>query len=208
MILMPFQNQMSGQRNVVIIGQSGVGKSSLINMLCPRANAPTSNDATGCTRIEREYECYLGQQQSCQVHDTIGLEEGFWGFLWAPKAEKRLKTYLRTTEVHLLVYCMPGRRGCLKKSHGRNYKKLKSAAGNNVRVVVVVTGLEDFNYPLESWWSRNDKELQNLGIPRTAGHACITALPKAELQSEKRVLYDKSCEDVKTLIRKYLPRNI
>jgi predicted GTPase len=196
---------MSGKRNVVIIGQSGVGKSSLINMLCPKANARTSNDTTGCTKIEKEYECYLGQQQSCQVHDTIGLEEGRWGFLPDKQAQKRLKTYLKTKEVHLLVYCMPGIRGSLKKSHGRNYKKFKSAVGDNVRVVVVVTCLENFEGPLESWWSRNEKELHNLGIPKTAGHACITALPKAELEREKRVLYDQSCEDVKTLIRNNLP---
>ncbi|KAG2346172.1 hypothetical protein BDR05DRAFT_67400 [Suillus weaverae] len=197
---------MSRNRNVVIIGQSGVGKSSIINMLCSWVNAPTSNDTFVCTRIEQEYECDLGQQQSCLIHDTIGLEEGRWGFLPDKRAQKRLKTYLRTKEPQLLVYCMPGNRGCLKKSHGRNYKKFRSAVGNNVRVVVVVTGLEDFEGPLESWWSNNERELQNLGIPINARHACITALPRAELERDKRFLYDRSCEDVKTLIRNNLPR--
>ncbi|KIK39043.1 hypothetical protein CY34DRAFT_808753 [Suillus luteus UH-Slu-Lm8-n1] len=191
--------------NVVIIGQSGVGKSSLVNMLCPGGNAYASNDATGCTAVEREYTCYLGKQQSCQVHDTIGLEEERWGFLPDMRAQKRLKKYLKAIELNLLVYCMSGMRGSLKRSHGRNYKKFKSVVGNNVPVVVVVTGLENFEGPLENWWLRNERELQNIGIPKTVGHACITALPKAVLESEKRVLYDKSCEDVKTLIRNNLP---
>ncbi|KAG2090084.1 hypothetical protein BD769DRAFT_1371753 [Suillus cothurnatus] len=197
---------MSTKRNVIIIGQSGAGKSSLINMLCPGANALFSLDTFGCTQVEKEYECDLGKGQSCQVHDTIGLEEGRWGFLPDKKAQKRLKTYLRTKEPHLVVYCMPGRRGCLKKSHGRNYKKFKSVVSNDVRVVVVVTGLENFDGPLEDWWSKNERELQNLGIPKTAGHACITALPRAELESKRRHLYDKSCEDVRTLITNYLPK--
>ncbi|KAG1824751.1 P-loop containing nucleoside triphosphate hydrolase protein, partial [Suillus subaureus] len=143
--------------NVIIIGQSGVGKSSLINMLCPGAKADTSNDTTGCTQTETEYRCDLGGQ-SCQVHDTIGLEEGRWGFLPDKKAQKRLKTYLKTNEPHLVVYCMPGRRSCVKKSHGRNYKKFKSVVRNDVPVVVVVTGLENFEgQNMEDWWSQNEK---------------------------------------------------
>ncbi|KAG2066602.1 hypothetical protein BDR04DRAFT_1106401 [Suillus decipiens] len=175
-------------------------------MLCPEANADTSNDTTGCTKEEKEYTCDLGGYQSCQVHDTIGLEEGRWGLLPDKKAQKRLKKYLKTTQpLHLLVYCMPGRRGCLRKSHGRNYKKFTSAVGPNVRVVVVVTGLEDFEGPLESWWLKNERELQNLGIPKTVGHVCITTLPKAELTIRKKEhLHEKSCKDVKTLIRSNL----
>ncbi|KAG2086407.1 hypothetical protein BD769DRAFT_1393731, partial [Suillus cothurnatus] len=56
MILIPFQSDTS--KNVVIIGQSGAGKSSLINMICPGANAPTSNDTFG---VEKGYTCNLGR---------------------------------------------------------------------------------------------------------------------------------------------------
>ncbi|KAG1897807.1 P-loop containing nucleoside triphosphate hydrolase protein [Suillus fuscotomentosus] len=195
-------------KNVIIIGQSGVGKSSLINMICHRANAPTSNDTTGCTREEKGYTCNLGGQLSCQVHDTIGLEEGFWGFLFAPKAEKRLKTYLKDSRKpwHLMVYCIPGNRG-LKKSHARNFKKFKSVADKlGVPVVVVVTHLEDFGGSLKNWWLENLDTLKNLGIPDTTKHACVTALPKEELDKyyKKGQLYDDSCRDVKNLIRSIL----
>ncbi|KAG1744921.1 P-loop containing nucleoside triphosphate hydrolase protein [Suillus paluster] len=152
----------STSKNVIIIGQSGVGKSSLINMLCPEACATTSNDTMGCTKKEQEYTCNLGAQQ-CTIHDTIGLEEGRWGFLPDREAQKRLKAYLKTKEPHLLVYCMPGIRGSLKKSQGRNYKKFKSAVGN-VPIVVVVTNLEGFEAPLGNWWSENRNELQKLEV--------------------------------------------
>lgn len=168
----------TGIRNVIIIGHSGVGKSSLINMLCPGASADTSNDTVGCTKEEIEYRCDLGAHQSCQLHDTIGLEEGFWGFLWAPKAEKQLKKYLNKINPDLLVYCMPGMRNNLKKSHGRNFNKFKSVVGKKkVPVVVVVTCLEASEHP-ENWWSENREILRKLDIPESTGHACVTTLPE------------------------------
>ncbi|KAG1824094.1 P-loop containing nucleoside triphosphate hydrolase protein [Suillus variegatus] len=143
-------------KNVAIIGESGVGKSSLINMICHGANAPTSNDRTGCTKEGKEYPCNLGGQLSCQVHDTIGLEEGRWGFFPDKKSQKKLKTYLKDSRGpwHFVVYCIPGGRGHLKKSHGKNYEKVKSMM-DSVPLVVVVTHLEDFKDPLDRWWSDN-----------------------------------------------------
>lgn len=191
MILICFQSRTL--RNVVIIGKSGVGKSSLINMLCPGAFAATSNDYTSCTVVERKYTCYLGERQYCTVHDTIGLEEeGSLGFLWASKSEKRLKSYLKKSKPQLMVYCMPGTRGSLKKSHGRNFNKFKSVVGE-VPIVVVVTNLEDYMHP-EGWWSANLNILRHLGIPESTKHACVTTLPEESL-------YDSSREAVKALIK-------
>lgn len=180
-------------RNVVIIGHSGVGKSPLINMLHPAACADTSNDTIGCTKAEQEYgPCYIGNR-SYQLHDTIGLEEGKWGFLWAPKAEKRLCEYLKSVgNPRLLVFCMTGARGD-KKSLGRIYKKFKSAVGGNV--VVVVTKLENSRGPLENWWNNpgNQSILGKIGIPSSVEHACITMIPEDDR-------YNTSCEAVKALI--------
>ncbi|KAG1889655.1 P-loop containing nucleoside triphosphate hydrolase protein [Suillus fuscotomentosus] len=196
-------------RNVVIIGHSGVGKSSLINMLCPSADAPVSNDVFGCTTTERAYLCDLGRQQSCMVHDTIGLEEGSWGFLWAPKAERRLKSYLKKSKPHLVVYCMPGVRRYLKKSYGRSFNKFKSMAGK-VPIVVVVNHLEDSRHS-EDWWSANLDVLRKIGIPESTQHACVTTLPEVDFMyeiygSSKRGIYDSSREAVKALIMNNLPQ--
>ncbi|KAG1724277.1 hypothetical protein EDB19DRAFT_318410 [Suillus lakei] len=191
-------------RNVVIIGQLGVGKSSLINMLCPSANAATANDISGCTMVEQKYTCDLGERQCCTVHDTVGLEEGFWGFIWAPKTEKRLKSYLEKNRPHLMVYCIPGTRGSLNKFHGRNFNKFKSVVGK-VPIVVVVTNLERSRNPGD-WWSANLDILRTLGIPEFTEHACVTTLPKAYLGPKERGLYDSSREAVKALIRNNLPR--
>ncbi|KIK34205.1 hypothetical protein CY34DRAFT_655346 [Suillus luteus UH-Slu-Lm8-n1] len=190
--------------NVVIFGHSGAGKSSLINMLCPGANADTSNDTSGCTKEEHEYECVLGPQQSCQLHDTIGLEEGFWGFLWAPKAEKQLKKYLKKIKPHLLVYCMPGTRNGLKKSHGRNFNKFKSMVGSRVRVVVVVTHVdsENFDNPEDWWTSASLNVLRKFDIPESTRHVCVSTLPKVDVDPG---VHETSREAVIALIRNNLP---
>lgn len=169
-------------------------------MLCPEANARTSNDTTGCTKKEHQYTCSLGEQQSCQVHDTIGLEEGFWGFLWAPKAEKQLKTYLKKINPHLLVYCMPGVGSNPKKSYGRSFNKFNSVVGSRVPVVVVITNLEDFGNP-EDWWSANLSALKKLDIPESTGHACVSTLPAHYSNPH---LYRTSREAVRALIRNNL----
>jgi hypothetical protein len=173
-------------------------------MLFPGANARTSNDTTGCTEVEHEYgPCYLGQKQSCQLHDTIGLEEAFFGFLWAPKAEKRLKKYLKTINPHLLVYCIPGVGSNLKKSYGRNFNKFKSVVGSRVPIVVVVTNLEnhDSGNP-GGWWSANLNVLRRLDIPESTRHACVSTLPEVDIGPH---LYQTSREAVRALIRNNLP---
>ncbi|KAG1864926.1 hypothetical protein DFJ58DRAFT_771611 [Suillus subalutaceus] len=190
-------------RNVVIIGHSGVGKSSLINMLYPKASALTSDDLNGCTTAEETYgPCDIGEQQYCQLHDTVGLEEGFWGFFSALIAKRRLKKYLKTIDPHLLVYCMPGVRSSLKKSHGHNFNRFKSAVGNRVPIVVVVTKLEDSGNPGD-WWLANLDMLRKLNIPESTKHACVTTLPEVHLRPGLG-LYHTSREAVKALIRNNL----
>jgi GTP-binding protein EngB required for normal cell division len=185
-------------KNVIIIGQSGAGKSSLINMLCPHAEACVGNDAIGCTSKEQVYQCDLGTGPGqvalrCMVHDTIGLEEGRWGFLPAPKANKRLKAYLKgymqKKELDLVVYCMSGQRVCKKKSQGQNYKSFKSVVGK-VPMVLVVTKLGSGGS--QNWWSKNSTEFEKLGMG-SEGYACVT-------DDSNRQPYDKSYQAVATLI--------
>ncbi|KAG2113427.1 uncharacterized protein F5147DRAFT_680853 [Suillus discolor] len=194
-------------KNVAIIGQTGAGISSLVNMLCPDANAPTSPNATRCTKEGKEYLWILEDECSCQVHDTVGLgEPGRWhfsfkSFKFVRKPDTwqlKLEEYLKKKDLDLLIYCIPGDRGLLKKSHGQNYGKVKSMMGS-VPLVVVVTHLEKFKDPLDGWWSTNLSILRNVGIPETTKHACVTTLPKKDLENGD--LYDNSREGLETLIR-------
>ncbi|OJA08457.1 hypothetical protein AZE42_05054 [Rhizopogon vesiculosus] len=184
-------------KNVIIIGHSGMGKSSLINMLrhplSPHDTpAYCDNNAVGCTKEETSYECNLpgpnGQSYKVMVHDTVGLEEGTWGFLPAPKANKRLKEYLKPyvkeKRLHLLLYCMSGQRGNQNKAQAKNYNKFKKVVGD-VPVVLVITKLDPPNYTpttsafLEDWWRdpNNQSVLKKLGM-ESADHICVISLPR------------------------------
>ena len=63
--------------NIIIFGETGVGKSSLVNMLvsegAPRANV--SSQALGCTFASLPYLIKLSEQEY-RIWDTAGLNEG------------------------------------------------------------------------------------------------------------------------------------
>ncbi|OJA15606.1 hypothetical protein AZE42_12532, partial [Rhizopogon vesiculosus] len=204
-------------KNVIIIGHSGMGKSSLINMLrhplsVGDSPARCSNDTVGCTREEKAYECNLprpnGQPYKVMVHDTVGLEEERWGFLPASAAKKRLKKYLKSyvkeNKLHLLLYCMSGQRGGQKKAQAKNYKEFKSVVGN-VPVVLVITKLDLLNYTtgsafLDDWWSSkgNQRVLQELGM-ESADHICVISFPK---DNSNGTIFDDCqarCSDIQML---------
>jgi GTP-binding protein EngB required for normal cell division len=197
-----FQSQGQELKNVVIIGHSGAAKSSLINMLCPDANARVGGDAVGCTVEERTYTCRLESGQQYNVHDTVGLEEPTFALFPAPKANKMLKEYLkpymRREELHLLIYCMPGERIGMKQSQQKNYNNFKRFVGR-VPVVLVVTKLDD---GLEDWWARNQSILQKFGM-ESEEHACVTTLPRDNYNGR---LYDASRRAVETLISRKIFR--
>lgn len=116
----------AGGRNVVIFGETGVGKSSIINTIAQKELAKTSNDAPGCTSSSERYPVEISSQRFVLL-DTAGLNEGNEGTVPAAKAEKQLKSLLRelmssgSDGIGLLVYCAqhfcPSRpRSCLQ--HG------------------------------------------------------------------------------------------
>ena len=51
-------------RNIIVFGQTGVGKSSIINMLQGEAVATTSDGAYGCTAKSAYHEVTLGSRRS------------------------------------------------------------------------------------------------------------------------------------------------
>ncbi|KAF9231201.1 hypothetical protein BU15DRAFT_11629, partial [Melanogaster broomeanus] len=75
-------------RNIVIFGDSGVGKSSIINMLTG------SSSAIGPTFESSNYMIPINDE-TFSVWDTTGLDEGTHGRVLAEVAEKNLTKLLR-----------------------------------------------------------------------------------------------------------------
>ncbi|KAG1778922.1 hypothetical protein EV702DRAFT_144856 [Suillus placidus] len=182
---LPSQASMSKQirpleRNIVIFGDSGSGKSSVINAIAQTQLAKTSSSATGCTFAYQRYRVEISGQ-TYVLFDTAGLNEGTAGTVPAAKADENLKSLLhelmspRSDGIGLLVYCVRSTRA--RRALIRNYNIFYSAiCRKKVPIVVVVTGLE--NEPdMESWWSANGKEFKSRGM-HFEDHACVTTLRK------------------------------
>jgi small GTP-binding protein len=181
-----FFYQTTKPRNVVIFGDSGVGKSSLINMLAGRGVAKTSNSAIGCTSQNTLYTIEINGEK-VNVWDTPGLDEGTWGRILPKTAEKELTKLLRWLRradgIHLLVYCIRGR--SVRKELARNYVIFYSAiCRKKVPIVAVVTGLENQRPSMDDWWTTGEKELTKYKMIFD-DHACVTTIGKDQIEGPR-----------------------
>jgi GTP-binding protein EngB required for normal cell division len=199
----------SSTRNIVVFGESGVGKSSLINQIVGRSIAATSSGAKGCTFHHKKYELQVEDTQYA-IWDTAGLDEGTYGTVPAEIAEEHLKLLLRdltrANGIHLLVYCVRATR--LRKTLLNNYNLFYSAiCRKKVPIVAVVTGLENYEEEMADWWISNETEFAMLKM-HFDGHACVTTLNADKVNSP--ILKQRchaSREAVLSLIANACPRD-
>ncbi|OAX34718.1 hypothetical protein K503DRAFT_671809, partial [Rhizopogon vinicolor AM-OR11-026] len=173
-------------RNVVVCGEVGAGKSSLINLIMGSNVAITAAGTAGCTSRYTPYDVMIGEQ-CFKLWDTAGLYEGSEGVVPAATARKNLTAFLRGLDqaegVHLLIYCVRGARARAVGALLTNYKIFPSVISDGkVPIVIVVTCLEDVRPQMEDWWNRNKNELAQLGI-QFSGHACVTTLKDDPMES-------------------------
>ncbi|KIJ68049.1 hypothetical protein HYDPIDRAFT_25496 [Hydnomerulius pinastri MD-312] len=166
------------QCNVIIFGETGAGKSSVINLIAGSKVAATSPDAAACTLSSKAYTVVLESNRPYHIWDTVGLNEAGLDhnqyLLSIEQAYKLIKELERSGGVHLLLLCMRG--GRITNTVQQNYKLFSRILCNgNVPLAVVVTHLE--NEPsMENWWTANERTFSSYGISNVR-HACITATP-------------------------------
>ncbi|KAG2131411.1 P-loop containing nucleoside triphosphate hydrolase protein [Suillus bovinus] len=189
--------------NIVIFGETGAGKSSLVNLITRTQSAPTSSDAMGCTTKTTVYEHDIVLQNkilNIKLFDTAGLDEGSEGTVPDKEAQKVLKKLLQTLMeqdgIHLLMYCVQGTRESLALR--RNYMSLYSKVKEKVPIVIVVTRLENQEPDMEEWWRKNQQSISNLKMT-FAGHACVTTITidkgdSDELRQRSKQSYHTLCE--------------
>ncbi|KAG6374011.1 hypothetical protein JVT61DRAFT_4646 [Boletus reticuloceps] len=181
---------MEATRNIVLFGECGVGKSSIINAIVGQSVAKTSNDVLGCTDENASYSVTLRLDTEIKINlwDTIGLDEGTAGRIPADQAKQRLKLFLqRRIEapegVDLLLYCIRGASGMkrlpLKRGHWDKYQFVfEEVCKKRVPIALIVTHLESYDPGgvMDAWWDHNEEKISEFGFQFCA-HACITILP-------------------------------
>ncbi|KIJ67575.1 hypothetical protein HYDPIDRAFT_49158, partial [Hydnomerulius pinastri MD-312] len=174
--------------NVVLFGETGVGKSSVVNLMKGETVADVSADVEACTTESTRYDITLDSIEY-RVWDTMGLKEPQVGSnLKEPRSNSEdhlavtqaydLIRHLKSSDgIHLLVYCIDGHKDIPVSSTSpirRHYKFIREGlCGSNVPLVLVITHL-DSDQEREQWWKRNQEHFEGLGV-RFVGHACISA---------------------------------
>ncbi|TFK67395.1 hypothetical protein BDN72DRAFT_770781 [Pluteus cervinus] len=187
--------------NIIIFGETGTGKSSVVNMLSDSKLAEESSAAKGCTFESKKYTVTI-RGQPYNLWDTAGLNEGEGGTVSHRQAIIKLYELLRslTDGVNLLMFVMRGPR--IKEATKQNWRLFKEIiCSNRVPAVIVITGLENEEV-LDDWWVRNRAEFDRREIC-PAGQACIVAI-KGKLKGDRHLFqydYDESKKKVESLIR-------
>ena len=161
----------------MIFGETGVGKSSLINLIANEKIAETSSNAVGCTLDYKRYSLKI-EDQHFAIWDTAGLDEGTQGTVPAEKAEAYLKQLLhdlaKASSVDLLIYCVRGTR--VRSALLANYHLFYSAiCRKKVPIAIVITGLENQEGNMDTWWLQNEKHFSALRM-HFSSYACVTTL--------------------------------
>ncbi|KAF9219587.1 hypothetical protein BS17DRAFT_384243 [Gyrodon lividus] len=162
--------------NVILFGETGVGKSAVVNLLCGCSVARISTDVDGCTLASSAFALSLHSKFVC-VYDTVGLGQPTGGLPAVEEAYKLVRSLSKAGGIHLLVFCL--RAGRITASEKRNYDLFVNIlCRRKVPVVLVFTGLER-EIRMEDWWERNVSAIRQYGI-HSIGHACVTTVRDEE----------------------------
>jgi predicted GTPase len=180
--------------NIVLFGQAGAGKSSLVNLMAGETVAKTSGNLKSCTLKSQTHPIKFDNKYY-NVFDTVGLEEpqlGVQQYLeTVENAYKLIQNLEEQGGIDLLLFCM--RAGRLTATLQSNYRLFHEfLCDKKVPIVVVITYLENEAGEMDNWWKNNKDVFDRLGID-VAGHACITAI---------RGNYPERYEESRSTIRK------
>ncbi|KAG2351853.1 P-loop containing nucleoside triphosphate hydrolase protein [Suillus spraguei] len=162
--------------NIVIFGEAGTGKSSLVNLIARKDVAVTSSDAKGCTTAVIQHETWIQNETlKVKLFDTPGLDECHRAEVPDKKARIILKelvqSLVKQSDIHLIIYCVQGKRTI--RALCSNYEFIRSQVKWKVPIVLVVTSLESYEPDMEEWWRLNESTISKHGMT-FAGHACVT----------------------------------
>ncbi|KAI6108866.1 hypothetical protein EV401DRAFT_403196 [Pisolithus croceorrhizus] len=186
------------QHVVVVVGRTGVGVSSLVNLLAGYPVSQKSPDAKQRTRRVQEHPNISVRERYVYVCEI----PGFGGDIKVK--DNTLINYVQSLHAHrgidLVLYCMRPMKETLMP---QTFKQLQQNL-HGVPFVAVVTGLEHYPGTMEQWWSMNESRIKAHEMT-FEDHVCVTTLPEAEIayNDTLRKRRDKSGSDVETLVYKY-----
>ena len=157
-------NKQNGStKHVALVGVTGVGKSTIVNVLAGSNRANVTNDATPCTARPGRYDIEE-EGVSYTLWDTRGLNEAteqeatgpivrFLRLLRVvPDADHELRKFLRgkNPKIHLILFCIEAEK-IRVEAQWKNYDKIYvKFCKRKIKVAVVVTRM-DWNTRDTDW---------------------------------------------------------
>lgn len=177
--------------HAILFGESGVGKSSVINLVLGENVTDVSGGVKSCTMDSCSYKIDTGRHKFL-VWDTVGfngmhIEHSVCGQAME-NAVRLIRDLHKQGGVDLLVFCK--KEGRLLESELNIFRLFREfLCEGQIPVAFVITHLE-FQNPMEKWWGENERDLLkacNLRTDAVAGHACITARASEDPDDQKHL---------------------
>ena len=181
-------------RRVLVVGSTGVGKSSLINLLLGTNEIEVSDGAVGCTFECKDHQI-THKDTSYVVSDTVGLNEHDKGKVPHYDAVKKLMIFMQThmTGFNLLIFVM--RKGRITDEFQKNYQLFYELIfTERVSCILYVSQCEECS-PMNEWIMReaNAAEFQNYKFKEII---CGTTMNNAELKSKRQETNDQLWQSI------------
>ncbi|KIJ67528.1 hypothetical protein HYDPIDRAFT_108359 [Hydnomerulius pinastri MD-312] len=160
-------------QNVLVVGETGSGRSSVINLICGQDVAQVSASLSSCTTYSKCYPCTL-DNANFRIYDTVGFnathgeaQPGKQGTNGQTKAPT-----LGRGRIDLVLFCMRGDQ--ISTALGEHYRLAALRATGNIAIVVTHLEAEP---RMNDWPSKHSKVLESLYSQRRAiGLTCVTTL--------------------------------
>ncbi|KAI6114558.1 hypothetical protein F5141DRAFT_717747 [Pisolithus sp. B1] len=172
--------------NILVMGEIGSGKSSVVNLLVGKKVTEVSPDAGPCTLKTIRHEATIQVQETWKtVHiwEVVGFNqpEEMTGKDSGTALDMDLDPILQAkASVDVVLFCIQGSR--IKNAPTRIIESVNNVFRRCVTIVPVINCLER-EKNMEDWWDRNGERVKSMGLGETE-HACITGLQEEKYKDK------------------------
>lgn len=151
-------NEAQNVVKILVFGASGMGKTSMINLLTGKKNEVGNGSLQGCTFETKEISV-IKNEKLYIFTDTVGLNEAQNGRVEAGKALTELIELIKKAKSGFNLVIFVRKAEVLKTIDNKNYDLIiKHLLEHQVKTLCVNTGGESFSdVKMNEWWIQNQQ---------------------------------------------------